>query len=334
MAPVEVTGSASKPVVVLCGGVGAAKFLAGLTQVMDPADVTAVVNVGDDSVIHGLHISPDLDTIVYTLSGSMNTETGWGLRDETWNAMESLRMYASANSIDADDPLKGKAAGWFALGDKDLGTHMYRTSRLATGATLSTVTSEIATARGIDIRIVPVTDDPLRTVLTTQGGRELAFQEYFVREHHDVAISAIRFDGADAAVPAPGVLDAIADASTVIIAPSNPLISIEPVLSVPGVREALHDSDAPVVAISPIVGGKALKGPADRLMDELGHDASVVGIARYYAEFQPVLVIDEVDAALADETGRHVRTVVTNTIMDGPAASAALARTCLESLRP
>lgn len=319
----------SLPVVVLCGGVGAARFLSGLVQVVDTHDVTAIVNVGDDSVMHGLHISPDLDTIVYTLSDSMNTETGWGLRDETWNAMETLRMYAEANSIDKRDPVRGGAAGWFALGDKDLGTHMYRTSRMAAGATLSSVTAEIAGARGIDIRILPVSDDPLRTVLTTVDGEELAFQEYFVREHHDVEIAAIRFEGSERARPAAGVLEAIASAGTIVIAPSNPLVSIDPLLAVAGIPEAITASDATLVAVSPIVGGRALKGPADRLMSELGHEPSAVGISRIYAHLDPVLVIDRVDEHLADRTGANLRTVVTNTIMDSPEASARLALECL-----
>lgn len=319
---------------VLCGGVGAAKFLTGLVQVVDPAEITAIVNVGDDSVIHGLHISPDLDTIVYTLSDSINPETGWGLRDESWNAMETLRMYSEANSIRSDDPITGEAAGWFALGDKDLGTHMYRTSRLTGGAALSTVTTEIAAARGIGIGIVPVTDDPLRTVLTTDDGRELAFQEYFVREHHGVVIDTIRFDGAERSRPAVGVIEAIDRATSIIIAPSNPLISIGPLLAVPGVIDALTNTDATLVAVSPIVGGKALKGPADRLMEELGHESSVVGVARLYAHLDPVLVIDHADEHLEPQVSAHVRSMVTNTIMDDPTSSARLALDCLGITRP
>lgn len=327
------TAQAVGPVVVLCGGVGAAKFLSGLIRVMDPSEITAIVNVGDDSIMHGLHISPDLDTIVYTLSDSINPETGWGLRDETWNAMETLRMYAAANSIDQDDPATGEAAGWFALGDQDLGTHMYRTSRLASGSTLSTVTAEIAKARGIDIRILPVTDDPLRTVLTTGDGDELAFQEYFVREHHEVTIDTIRFDGAEQTRPAAGVVEAIEAAASIIIAPSNPLISIGPVLAVPGLVDAITKADAPVVAISPIVGGKALKGPADRLMEELGHESSAVGVARIYADLDPMMVIDDVDAKLVEELPDGTRSLVTNTIMKDPVTSAQLAADCLEFAR-
>lgn len=317
-------------VVVLCGGVGAARFLSGLVQVVDSDRITAVVNVGDDSVMHGLHVSPDLDTIVYTLSDSMNTETGWGLRDETWNAMETLRMYATANSIDPEDPLTGEAAGWFALGDRDLGTHLYRTSRLRSGATLSRTTAEIASARGVEISVLPVTDDPLRTVLTTVDGRDLAFQEYFVREHHDVEVRRIRFEGSEQARPAPGVIEAITTAEVVVIAPSNPLISIDPVLSVPGVVEAVVGSRAPLVAVSPIVGGRALKGPADRLMVELGHEPSVVGVARIYAPLGATLVIDDADAPSSDEVREHLPVVVTDTIMDTPEASAGLARRCIE----
>ena len=225
-------------ITVLCGGVGAARFLSGLCEVVDPTRVTGIVNVGDDSVIHGLHISPDLDTITYTLAGSMNTETGWGLRDESWNAMKMLRFYGEANSIDSADPQVGEAAGWFSLGDRDLGTHLYRTSRLRSGATLSQVTREITSAWGLGLSLTPVTDDPLQTRLARPDGSELAFQEYFVRERHNVAVSGIRFVGANDCRPAAGVLDAIRTAEPVCIAPSNPLISIAPILAVQAVPDA------------------------------------------------------------------------------------------------
>jgi LPPG:FO 2-phospho-L-lactate transferase len=297
--------------------VGAARLLAGLVRVRPPAEVTAVVNVGDDVELHGLHISPDLDTITYTVAGAIDPDRGWGLAGETWHAMEALGRYPSARA-------------WFNLGDRDLATHLYRTDRLRAGAPLSVVTAEIATAWGLGCRLLPVTDDPLRTMVTVTDEGEIGFQEYFVRRHHDVAVTSVRFAGAEVAAPAPGVLDAIAGARTVVIAPSNPIVSIDPVLAVPGVRDAVAARRDSVVAVSPIVAGAALKGPADRLLRELGHESSVVGIARLYAPLAATLVIDEADAALAAEVeAAGVRCVVVPTIMRGPAEAAALAEVAI-----
>ena len=305
-------------ITVLAGGVGAARLLAGLIQVVDQADLTAVVNTGDDLVLHGLEISPDLDTVTYTLAGAIDPERGWGLAGESWQAMESLRRFG------------GDA--WFNLGDRDLGTHLYRTTRRHEGATLSEVTAEITAAWGLGLRLLPVTDDPLQTRVTVETDGEIGFQEYFVQRQHSVAVSAVRFDGAAKAAPAPGVLDAIASAGRVVIAPSNPIVSIGPLLAVPGVRDAVVARRDDVVAVSPIVAGAALKGPADRLMTELGHEASVVGVARIYAELAGTLVIDEADAELADAVeAEGVRCVVAPTIMSSPQRSAALARVVLES---
>jgi LPPG:FO 2-phospho-L-lactate transferase len=320
-------------VTVLAGGVGAARFLRGLLGVVPSELVTAVVNTGDDTVLHGLMISPDLDTVTYTLAGAINTETGWGLTDESWQAMAELRRHAAANGISADDPRSGDAAGWFALGDRDLGTHLYRTSRRLAGATLSEVTAELARSWGLGLRLLPVSDDELRTRVTTTDGRDLAFQEYFVREHHEVPVVGVRVEGAAVASPAPGVLDSLASAEVVCVAPSNPVVSIGPLLEVPGVRAALEAVRERTVAISPLVGGEALKGPAARLLRELGHEASAVGIARWYAPLAATLVIDRVDADLAERVeAEGVRCVVTDTIMRDPATSAALARTCLETI--
>lgn len=320
-------------VTVICGGVGAARFLRGLVQVVDPASITAVVNVADDAVLHGLEISPDLDTITYTLAGAIDPGRGWGLVDESWQAMEQLRRYAAANGIDGRDAVGNDAAGWFSLGDRDLGTHLYRTSRRRAGATLSQVTAEITRAWGLELSILPVSDDPLRTRLTTDDGEELGFQEYFVREQHAVAITEVQVQGAAAARSAPGVIEAIADADAVVIAPSNPVVSIDPVLAVPGVRDAVEAARARCVAVSPIVGGAALKGPADRLLRELGHEPSVTGVARWYASLASVLVIDEVDAALVDDVrSSGIDVVVTPTVMSDPATAAALARRCLEAV--
>jgi LPPG:FO 2-phospho-L-lactate transferase len=305
------------PVTVLAGGVGAARLLAGMVQVVPPAEVTAVVNVADDTVLHGLAISPDLDTVVYTVAGAIDPERGWGLQDESWQAMATLERYGGAT--------------WFALGDRDLGTHLYRTARRAEGAPLSEVTGEIARAWGLELDVRPVSDDPVRTVLTlAESGDEVAFQDYFVRLRHAVAVSAVRFGGAAEAKPAPGVLDAIAAADTVVVAPSNPIVSIGPVMAVPGVAEAVTARRDAVVAVSPLVGGRALKGPADRLMRELGHDDSVVGVAKLYAPFAGTLVIDRVDAEHGEAVrALGLRCVVTDTIMRDPAAAAALCEVVL-----
>jgi LPPG:FO 2-phospho-L-lactate transferase len=300
--------------VALAGGVGAARLLRGLVEVVEPSDILAVVNTGDDLVLHGLAISPDLDTVTYTLADAINTETGWGLAGESWAAMDALRAY-------------GGDLAWFGLGDRDLGTHLYRTSRLAAGATLSQVTAEIATRWGLALALMPVTDDHLATRVTVAGGREIGFQEYFVGHHHDIPIEAVRFEGAETAHPSPGVLAALAAATTVVICPSNPIVSIGPVLAVPGVRAAVEARRDDTVAVSPIIAGAALKGPADRMMAELGHEVSVVGVARLYASIAATLVIDEADADLAgavEDAG--MRCVVAPTVMRGPAEAAALAR--------
>jgi LPPG:FO 2-phospho-L-lactate transferase len=303
-------------ITVLAGGVGAARLLAGLIQVVDPSDLTAVVNTGDDLVLHGLDISPDLDTVTYTLAGAIDPERGWGLAGETWQAMESLRRFG------------GEA--WFNLGDRDLGTHLYRTTRRHEGATLTEVTAEISAAWGLGLRLLPVTDDPLRTRVTVEGDGEISFQEYFVHRQHSVAVSSVRFEGAKAARPGPEVLNALSGADHIVIAPSNPIVSIGPLLAVPGVREAVVARRDDVVAVSPIVAGAALKGPADRLMTELGHESSVVGVARIYADVAATLVIDEADADLAGRVeAEGVRCVVAPTIMSSPARSAALGRVVL-----
>jgi LPPG:FO 2-phospho-L-lactate transferase len=286
----------------LAGGVGAARLLRGLLRVVPPSDVTAVVNTGDDTVLHGLTICPDLDTVTYTLAGLNDDDRGWGLAGETWTVMESLER------------LGGET--WFRLGDRDLATHLYRTQRLADGALLSQVTREITAAVGISAHLLPMSDDPVRTRLTIVGGSEIAFQEYFVRRQHAVAVESVRFDGADRARPGPGVLDALAGSGVVIICPSNPVVSIGPLLAVPGIAESLKQRRDLVVAVSPIVAGAALKGPADRLMAELGVEPSVVGVARMYADLAGTLVIDEADVALADDVeALGVRCIVTPTVM-------------------
>ena len=281
-----------------------------------------VVNVADDFVMHGLNISPDLDTVTYTLAGAVNPETGWGLRGETWAAME------------AQERLGGET--WFRLGDQDLATHLYRTGRLAAGAPLHVVAAELASAQGVGVRLLPVSDQPLRTMVTVAGsGEELDFQEYFVHRQHDVTVAGVRFSGDGSAEPAPGVLDAIGEAETLVIAPSNPIVSIGPVLAVRGVREALVRRRDRCVGVSPIVGGQALKGPADRLLRELGHESSVVGVARLYRELCATVIVDEVDAPLAAAVeAEGVRCVVAPTIMSDPVLAAEVARRTLAAVEP
>lgn len=320
MSASDQTPSPDGAVTVVAGGVGAARMLAALLEVVPADRVTAVANVGDDLVLHGLHISPDLDTVTYTLAGQINADTGWGLTGETWQAMETLGRYGGVD--------------WFNLGDRDLGTHLYRTHRLHQGATLTEVTAEIVAAWDLGIRLLPVTDHPLRTMVTLadgpEAGREVTFQEYFVQRRHAVAVSGVRFDGAERAAPGPDVLDALDGAARVVIAPSNPVVSIDPVLAVPGVRDHLVAARDRTVAVSPIVAGSALKGPADRLLRELGHEASVVGIARWYAPLAARLVIDEADADLADAVAAEgIEPVVTRTIMKEPGVAASLARAVL-----
>lgn len=306
----------TQSVVTLAGGVGAAKLLAGMVRAHPPDDLLAVVNTADDTVLHGLHVSPDLDTVVYTLAGAVNPDTGWGLAGETWQAMDALDRYGGIT--------------WFRLGDRDLATHLYRTHRLGQGADLATVTSEIAEAWGLELGVLPVTNDRIETRVTTVDEGEIGFQDYFVRRRHDVPVTAIRVAGSERAQPAPGLIKTLASAASIIIAPSNPIVSIGPVLEVPGVRDAVAARRDAVVAVSPIVGGAALKGPADRLMRELGHECSVVGVARLYRDVAATLVIDEADAHLAsDVEAVGVSCVVAPTIMDGIESATALAHTVL-----
>ena len=300
----------------LAGGVGAARLLRGMVEVLPAGEITAVVNVGDDTDLHGLHISPDLDTVLYTLADAINPETGWGLAGETWRVMESL----------------GRLGGvtWFNLGDHDLATHLYRTQRLSEGAPLGTVTAELADRFGVGIRLLPATDDHLRTRLLLEEGDEVGFQEYFVKLRHDVAVREVRFAGATEARPGPGVVEAIGAADMVVVCPSNPVVSIDPVLAVPGIPEALAARRDSIVAVSPIVAGSALKGPADRLLVEMGFESSVVGVARWYAPWVATLVVDEADAALAPAVeAEGVRCIVAPTIMSDVGRAAALAEVVL-----
>lgn len=303
-------------IAVLAGGVGAARLLGGLVRVVDPAQITAVVNTADDTVLHGLHVSPDLDTVTYTLAGAVNPDTGWGLVGETFAAMDALDRYG--------------APTWFRLGDRDLATHLYRTGRFAEGARLSEVTAEITAAWGLGLRLLPMTDDPVRTRLELAEGGEVEFQEYFVHRRHAVAVRAVRFAGAESATPGPGVLDVLREAELIVVAPSNPIVSIGPILAVPGIAEVLEARRELVVAVSPIVAGSALKGPADRLLVELGGESSSAGVARLLRARIGTLVVDDADAALAPEIEREgVRCVVTPTVMRTPEIAEELARTVI-----
>ncbi len=309
-------------VAVICGGVGAARLLRGLVH--SDHDVSAIVNVADDVNLHGLHVSPDLDTITYTLAGASSAERGWGLEGETWQAMEMLGRYGGHN--------------WFSLGDRDLGTHLYRTARLAEGASLTEVTAEIASAWDLALPILPVTNDRVQTMVTLAEpppgtAERIGFQEYFVGLRHSVPVAGVDFVGAENAKLTREVADALDNADVIIVAPSNPVVSIDPVLAIGDLRSRLANRRHAVVAISPIVGGQALKGPADRLLAELGRESSAVGVARWYADVVGTLVIDNVDAGLADSVAEAgPDPIVTDTIMVDAEASRSLAEVAIRAV--
>lgn len=288
-------------IVVLCGGVGAARFLDGVVRsVDDPSEVTAICNVSDDLQWHGLHVSPDIDTILYTLAG-LEGEFGWGLDGDTHTALEELR------ALGQDE--------WFTIGDRDLATHVWRTEQLRAGVTLSDATAAIATARGLACRLLPVTNDPHPTVVVTADG-ELEFQEYFVHRRAQDPVLSLRFPGAEAARPAPGVIEAIEHAELILFAPSNPFVSIDPLFAVPGVRAAVEAASAQRVAVSPIIGGAAVKGPAADMLRSLGHEVSALGVARLYEGVIDTFVLDEADAALVPDVGAlGLGTVVLDSMM-------------------
>jgi LPPG:FO 2-phospho-L-lactate transferase len=321
--------NATDEVTVLAGGVGAARFLRGLVAAIDQDRVTAVVNTGDDTELHGLAISPDLDTIVYTLADAIDPERGWGLAGESWQAMTALARYTPVRPA-------GSAAGstWFRLGDRDLATHLYRTARLAEGATATEVATEIGAAWNVGIALLPMTDGQFRTMIVlADGGETVAFQDYFVRLQHAVRIESIGFqqEGCHLSAAARAALER---SDVVVIAPSNPLVSIGPIRALPGVDALLASRRDSVVAVSPIVGGHALKGPADRMMAELGIEPTVAGIARLYAAIAGTLVIDTVDAGLAgDVEAAGMRCVVTETVMSSRDVARSLALACVAAAR-
>ncbi len=311
-------------IVVLAGGVGAARFLSGLVQIAPPENIVTIVNTGDDTELHGLSISPDIDTVTYTLASAIDPTRGWGLRDETWRAMEALERFQSVK------PETSQAAPqWFNLGDTDLATHFYRTARLHEGAPLSDVTDEIRRAFNVDITLLPMSNDTVRTMVHLDNG-VVPFQEYFVKLRHSVPVTKVSFIGADSAQFLGHAQ--IESAHSIVIAPSNPIVSIGPMRALPEVDNALSRRRNDVVAVSPIVAGGALKGPADRMLRELGHEPSVVGVARLYAPICATLVIDQQDEHLAPAVEREgVRCVVTNTVMSSPAIAATLARTTVRA---
>ncbi len=315
----------SRSITVLSGGVGAARFLRGLTALADDdaqqdvrvEDITAVVNVGDDIDRHGLHVSPDLDSITYWLAGVIHPEQQWGRADESFVVAEELERFGEGR--------------WFSLGDRDIATHLYRTRRLREGARLSAVTREITAAFDVPLRLIPATDDPVATRVHTMDGRDLHFQEYWVGERAAPAVARVELAGATAARPAPGVVEAILDADVVVVAPSNPVVSIGTILAVPGIRDALVEGPAPVVGVSPIVGGAVVRGMADRLLPSVGAAVSAVGVAHHYgAEVLDGWVVDEADAASLPQLPDGITGVATPTMMDDVGGAAALARTCLD----
>jgi LPPG:FO 2-phospho-L-lactate transferase len=281
-------------IVVLTGGTGGAKLVQGLQHVVTPEKLTVIINTGDDIDWWGLHVSPDIDSVQYALAGILSTERGWGIENDSFRCLERMAELGQP--------------GWFSLGDLDLATHLARTAMLRSGKSLSAVSAELAHKVGVRSRLLPMSDDRVATVIETSVGT-LNFQEYFVRERHQPDVRALHFEGADRARPSPGVLESIAVAEAVILAPSNPVTSIGPILAVPGIRDALRETGAPVVAVSPIVGGAAVSGPAGALMKRMGWPCTIAGIAQAYEDFLDVLVVDledHVDAEFLREGDLHV----------------------------
>jgi LPPG:FO 2-phospho-L-lactate transferase len=303
-------------VTALAGGVGAARFLRGLIMATRDDHVTIIGNTGDDSVMHGLHISPDLDILAYTLAGIVDS-AGWGIAGDTTNALEQLGSYGIET--------------WFTLKDRDIGTHMARTHLLADGLTLAEVTDRIRTSLGVGAKIIPMSNDPVATKIVTAGGEVRDFQEYFVKLRHSDEVARVEFEGAGSARPAPGVLEAIETADLIVVCPSNPVLSIGPILAVPGIREALGRRRAAVVAISPIIAGSALKGPAATLLPVVGAEASAAGVAGLYRDFCGTMVLDNADASEAGAVeALGMRALATQTIMHKPADAKQLAKEILE----
>ena len=305
-------------IVVLSGGVGGSRFLQGLARAVPPEEIIAVVNTGDDEEFFGLYVSPDPDIVTYALAGLVDEERGWGMQGDTFRWLEAMRRFGNET--------------WFQIGDRDLATHLYRTRRLREGATLSQVAAELAERLDVRARILPMSDDRVRTVVETEAG-PLPFQRYLVQRQARDRVLAVRFEGADAARPAPGVLEALQAAEAILIAPSDPIASIGPILMLSGVREALAARRDRVAAISPIIVGRSLQQPTAELLSGLGHELSALGVARLYKDIARTFVLDRQDEALADGVRQlGMEPVVTETEMRSTAAKGALARAALESL--
>jgi LPPG:FO 2-phospho-L-lactate transferase len=306
----------SKPklkITALAGGVGASKLLLGLYEEMNPADLTIIVNTGDDIVLHGLKISPDLDIVTYTLAGVVDSKKGWGLRAETFHALNHLAAFGRPN--------------WFNLGDRDLATHIHRTAMLNEGKTLSQAADSIRIALGLKSRILPMSDSPIPTIIDSNEG-PLHFQEYLVKRCTEPVVKGIRFADVESAQPAPGVLEAIRDADRILICPSNPLISIGPILAVPQVRDELRAHREKIFAVCPIVGGKSLKGPSDKMLAQLGHEPTAFGVAKLYADFTGTFVIDPADKSQSSTINAlGMKVVILPTIMKTRPQKRRLART-------
>jgi LPPG:FO 2-phospho-L-lactate transferase len=305
-------------VAVLSGGVGGARFLRGVVDALDPAGVTAIVNVGDDLEVLGLSVSPDLDSVLYGLAGLADEERGWGRAGETWNALDTVAT------------LRGES--WFRLGDRDLGLHLVRTQALRAGEPLSRVTAQLVAAAGVEAAILPATDDRLRTWIDTASG-SFPFQEWFVARGHRDPVSRVRFEGAATAAPAPGVLEALHEADAILIAPSNPFVSIGPILAVERILRALERRRVPAIAVSPLIGGRAVKGPADGMFERLVGGTTPSHVTDCYSGLIDALVFDEADAAHADAVGeRGVRPIVTRTLMRDATSRRALAEAALDAV--
>jgi LPPG:FO 2-phospho-L-lactate transferase len=309
-----------EPVVTLAGGVGAARFLSGLVRAVEPGDVAVIANTGDDCVFYGVHVSPDVDIVTYTLAGCVDRARGYGIEGDTTAVIDALGALGHET--------------WFRLGDRDFAHCHHRTRRLAQGAGLAQIADELRRALGVETRILPMSEAACPTIVALSGGRRLHFEEYLARDGAPDDVEAVDLSAAEAARPAPGVLEAIAAAEAILVCPSNPVVSIAPILALAGVRAALRDAPAPVVAISPIVGGVPVKGPADRLLRGLCVEVSARGVAGLYADFADGFVLDERDASeAADIEALGLRVRVVDTLMRGPRVATALARTALELAR-
>ncbi len=305
-------------IAVLTGGVGGARFLRGVVDAVDPAEVTAIVNVGDDLEVLGLAVSPDLDSVLYALAGVSDEDRGWGRADETWNALETV------------EALGGEA--WFRLGDRDLGVHLVRTQARQAGQPLSAVTARLAAALGVESTLLPASDEPVRTWLDTPNG-SFSFQEWFVARRHRDPVDRVRFEGAASARPAPGVLEAVHEAELILIAPSNPFVSIGPILAVERIRSVLERRRVPCVAVSPLIAGRAVKGPAAEMLQRLQGGTTASHVAQCYPGLIDVLVVDEADSADADAVSAlGVRPIVARTLMRDATARRRLAEAALDAV--